>query len=153
MYTCTYMRISISLQENEKKHTNKNMGKMWQQNKDTIRPFLLRWDKSPLRCYICVPKASLNQYCFFTLYIDFVQTGIEVLTSTIFENLSPSGGFSERSYGWEGEKELAFCITFVAQYIEKTQRKWWVLLQRWLKQYYTINIHAIFREVSTVPTW
>lgn len=38
-------------------------------------------------------------------YTDFVQTSTKVLTSTIFENLSPSGGFSERSYDWEREEK------------------------------------------------
>lgn len=37
-----------------------------------------------------------------------VQTCTQVLTSTIFENLSPSGGFSERSYDWEKKKEVNF---------------------------------------------
>lgn len=97
------------------------MGKAWVQNKEMLWD-LSYWDeiKSSLKQDIYVPKGSLNQYCFFMLCTDFVQT--KVLTSTIFENLSPSGGFSERSYDWEGTKKLAFCIIFVTEYIEKKKK-------------------------------
>lgn len=59
------------------------------------------------------------------LYIDFIQTGTKVLTSTIFENLSPSGGFSDRSYDWEGGKKvnLLHCISTDTEYIGKKPKE------------------------------
>lgn len=63
----------------------------------------------------------MSQKLIYALH-RFAQTGTKVLTSTIFENLSPSGGFSERSYNWEGEKKLTFCMVCVAEYIEKKKK-------------------------------
>lgn len=81
------------------------------------RCFIFYWDETELLSI----TTYVSQKLIYALH-RFAQTGTKVLTSTIFENLSPSGGFSERSYNWEGEKKLTFCMVCVAEYIEKKKK-------------------------------
>lgn len=84
--------------------------KTWEnvaKNKKMLWDLLLRWDKVSQTLCLCSKRWFITDMAFLLLRHSretLVQTCTEVLTSTIFENLSPSGGFSERSYDWEKKK-------------------------------------------------